>query len=143
MTTVAQPSVGSRVRLPTDLTEETIMNSNVNTASRAFLTVSRATLLACAWIAATALADDGARTETVRFQDLNTDTSAGVQALYGRIHSAAERVCSQSDPLLQAAVSACVRKAVGTAIENLSLPQLTAYYRMKSGDRTQPITANR
>lgn len=52
-------------------------------------------------MAATALADDGVRTETVKFQDLNTDTAAGVQALYGRIHSAAQRVCSQSEPLLR------------------------------------------
>jgi UrcA family protein len=119
------------------------MNSNVNTATRALLTVSRATLLACAWVAATALADEAVRTETVKFQDLNMDTPAGVQALYGRIHSAAARVCSQSDPLLQAGVSACVRKAVSTAIGKLSLPQLTAYYRLKSGDHTQPIIANR
>ena len=119
------------------------MNSNVNTASRAFLTASRATLLACAWVAATALADDGVRTETVKFQDLNTGTPAGVEALYGRIHSAARRVCSESDPLLQAAVSACMRKAVGSAIEKLNLPQLTAYYRVKTGDHAQPITASR
>jgi UrcA family protein len=36
------------------------------------------------------------RSETVKFQDLNVGTPAGVEALYGRIHSAAVRVCSPS-----------------------------------------------
>jgi UrcA family protein len=118
------------------------MNSNVQTANRIALAFPTAMLLACMWIASSAFAEEF-RTETVKFQDLNVDTPAGVQALYGRIHSAARRVCSESDPLLQVGSAACARKAEADAIASLKLPQLTAYYKMKIGDHTPPISASR
>jgi UrcA family protein len=76
-------------------------------------------------------------------QDLNVDTPAGVETLFGRIHSAAERVCSETDPLARVAASKCARKAEAGTIEKLNLPLLTAYYRMKNGGRTGMFTANR
>lgn len=121
------------------------MNSNIKTPNRIALTLSTAMLLTCVWAASSAFADEQVRSERVKFQDLNVDTPEGVQALYGRIHAAAKRVCSESDPVMQAAEIACARKAEGNAIEKLNLSQLTAYYKIKTktGDHTQPLVAAR
>ena len=118
------------------------MSSNITTASRMPLAFTTAMLLAFAVVPA-AHADEQVRAETVKFQDLNVDTPAGVQALYGRIHSAARRVCSDPDALQQIAARSCARKAEARAVSQLSLPQLTAYFQMKTGDQVQQLTANR
>jgi UrcA family protein len=125
------------------LTEEIIMSSNIKT--RIPLALATAMLLTCGWGASSAFADDEVRSERVKFQDLNVDAPEGVQALYGRIHAAAKRVCAESDPVLQSAEIACARKAEGNAIEKLNLSQLTAYYKIKTktGDHTQPLVAAR
>ena len=136
-----KPQFQAEVTLPTNPTEEIIMNASVK-IDRVVLAFSAAVLLACG-VVSSAYADDQVRSETVKFQDLNVDTPAGVQALYGRIHAAARRVCSEADPIQQIAANACAKKAEAKAVGNLSLTQLTAYYRMKTGDRTEPLTANR
>ena len=121
------------------------MNANIKTANRIPRTLSTAALLMCVCAFSGAFAGEQVRSEKVKFQDLNVDTPEGVQALYGRIHAAAKRVCSESDPVLQSAESACARKAEGNAIEKLNLSQLTAYYKIKTknGDHTQPLVATR
>ena len=119
------------------------MNANTKTANRIPRTLSTAMLLMCMCAFSGAFADEPVRSEKVKFQDLNVDTPEGVQALYGRIHSAAARVCSDSDPILRMAAALCAKKAEGDAIQKLNLPQLTAYYRIKTGDRTQPLVAAR
>jgi UrcA family protein len=88
-------------------------------------------------------AGEEVRTEQVRFPDLNVNTTAGVQALYKRIHRAAQHVCSETDPILRAGAAACVAKAEGKAIASLDLPQLTAYYNAKSGNRRELLSSNR
>jgi|ERR1017187_2056318 UrcA family protein len=118
------------------------MNSNAQTANRIALVVPTAMLLACAWVASSAFADEP-RTEVVKFQDLNVNTPAGVQALYGRIHSAAKRVCSESDPILKIGAAACAKKAEADAIQSARLPQLTAFYKMKMGDHAPLLSASR
>jgi UrcA family protein len=135
------PQIG--VKLTNYLTEEITMNSNVKTANRIPLAFSAAMLLACVWVVSPASAGEQLRSETVKFQDLNMNTPEGVQALYGRIHAAAWRVCASSDPIQQLGASDCARKAEAKAIETANLPQLTAFYRVKTGDRTQPLSANR
>jgi UrcA family protein len=125
------------------LNEEIIMNSNVKTANHVPRALSTAMLLTCVWAFSSASADEQVRSETVKFQDLNVNSSQGVKALYTRIHSAAGRVCSESDPILRIASAACARKAEADAIEKLSLPQLTAYYKSKNGDHTQSRIAAR
>ena len=119
------------------------MNSNIKTGSQAPLAVSLAVVLACVFGAASAFADDQVRAEAVKFQDLNVGTPAGVEALYGRIHAAAKRVCSESDKMRQTVAAACARKAETHAIEELNLQLLTAYHRAKTGGGTQPLSANR
>ena len=119
------------------------MRSNLQTINRAFLACSSAILLAGVLVTSNAHADEQVRAETVKFQDLNVDTSAGVEVLYRRIHSASKRVCSETDAVMQAAAISCTRNAEARAIEKVNLPSLTAYYRMKNGDRKEAIVAKR
>jgi UrcA family protein len=119
------------------------MNSNIKTDSWAPWAFSTAMVLACVLVVSKASAEDQVRTETVPFQDLNVDGSAGVKALYGRIHAAAQRVCSESDRMLQGRASACTKRAEAQAVERLDLPQLTAFYQIKTGGHMQALSANR
>jgi UrcA family protein len=117
----------------------------MNVKTRISSIIATAMLLASASGVPNAFADDQVRSEKVSFSDLNVDTREGVQALYTRIHSAAKRVCSQSDPVMRAAVPACIAKAEGNAIEKVNLAQLTAYYKIKNniGGHAQQLVAAR
>ena len=119
------------------------MKSNMKTHRRARLVLRTATLVAFGLVGSYAFADDQLRTETVKFQDLNVGTMSGAEALYGRIHLAANRVCSQAGRMQQARASACAEKAEGQAVGALNLPLLTMYYRTKTGDRARVLSANR
>jgi UrcA family protein len=140
---LAKPKSEAGSKLQINLTEEIIMNSNIKT--RIPFVLATAISLTWVWGASNAFADEQVRSERVKFQDLNVETPEGVQALYGRIHAAAKRVCSESDPVLRAGVSACISKADGNAIAKLNLPQLTAYYKIKTktSDHAQPLVAAR
>jgi UrcA family protein len=140
---LTKPKSEAEAKLPTTLTEEIIMNSNIKTPNRIALALSTATLLTCVWAASNAFADEQVRSETVKFQDLNVNTPEGAQALYGRIHAAAKRVCYVSDSVLEQASAACARKAEGDAIQKLNMSQLTAYYKIKTGGHTPLLVAAR
>ena len=112
----------------------------MKTANR--LVLSTAMLLASVWVVPGAFAEESVRSETVKFEDLNVDTPAGVQTLYSRIHAAARRVCEVPDPVMRLGAFKCVSKAEAKAIQTLSLPQLTAYYRQKTGNQS-PLIAQR
>ena len=118
------------------------MNSNVKTDNRTIRAYAIAMWLACALVASNAYADDQVRSETVKFADLNLGTPAGVEALYGRVHAAARRVCDQPAGG-QAGIRACMTKAESEAIGKVNVPLLTAFYQKKTGSHPQTITANR
>jgi UrcA family protein len=118
------------------------MNSNVKTDNRTIRAYAIAMSLACALVASNAYADDQVRSETVKFADLNLGTPAGVEALYGRVHAAARRVCEQPAGEL-GATRACMTKAESEAIGKVNVPLLTAFYQKKTGINPQTITANR
>jgi len=120
------------------------MGSKLKTLNRAFVAHSAAMLLAGVLFASNALADDPVRSETVKFQDLNVSSPAGVEVLYRRIHFAAKRVCAP--PAGWAApvgAATCTKDAEARAVAKVNLPQLTAYYQAKTGERTQTIAQNR
>ena len=119
------------------------MRSNVTTGGRAALAVQAAILAACVLVDYNAFADEHLRNGSVKFRDLNVETIAGVEVLYGRIHLAAHRVCSEADRMQQARASACAGNAEAKAIGALNLPLLTAYYRKKTGGRTPVLNAKR
>jgi UrcA family protein len=91
-------------------------------------------LLASVFVVSSAFAaepDGKVRIEDVKFQDLNLDTAAGVDALYKRIHAAAERVCAVSEQedlgaFAGRASAKCTKDAEARAIEEINLPALTA-----------------
>ena len=122
------------------------MNSNAKTNNRNVLACSASMLVARILLASDAFADDQiVRSVTVTYTDLNVDTTAGVQALYGRIHSAAKRVCLDSSRHLedQVAVDVCAERAEAQAIKKQNLPTLTAYYQMKTSNHTTTRIATR
>ncbi len=104
-----------------------------------------AMLLMTAWGTSSAIADEQVRSEKVKFSDLNVESAEGAKVLYGRIHAAAKRVCSERDPIMQPAEIACTAKAEADAIGKLNLAQLSEYYqnKNKNGDRTQRLVAAR
>jgi hypothetical protein len=59
-----------------------------------------------------------------------------VEALYGRIHAAARRVCEQPAGEL-AATRACMTKAESQAIGKVNVPLLTAFYQKKTRSHPQ------
>lgn len=81
---------------------------------------------------APARADAGleARSETVKFADLNPGTPGGSAVLFRRLQAAALRVCRDLDSRELAMLephTACVRTAMRTAIVHIDEPALTAY----------------
>jgi UrcA family protein len=92
-------------------------------------------LLACAFAVSSAFAvepDGEVRLEHVKFQDLNLDTAAGVDALYKRIHAAAQRVCATPaqeylGSFANRDFAKCTKDAEARAIEKINLPALTEF----------------
>jgi UrcA family protein len=118
------------------------MNSNVKSNNRNNIRgLAAAAWLACASVAFSAHAGDD-RSETVKFADLNVDTQAGAETLYGRIHAAARRVCELPAGEM-AGVRRCMNKAESEAIGKVNSPLLTAFYQQKTGNKPQTITASR
>jgi UrcA family protein len=117
------------------------MKTDVKIFSRPVLGYAAALLLACGLVASNAHAND-ARSETVKFADLNLGSAEGVAALYGRIHSAAKRVCEQPAGEL-AAVRGCVTKTEAEAVGKVNVPSLTAFYQAKNGTPSKTIIATR
>jgi UrcA family protein len=94
-----------------------------------------AMLLACVFLLSSALAaepEGQVRREDVKFQDLNLDTAAGVDALYKRIHAAAQRVCAVHAQEYLGSFSGrasanCTKDAEARAIKEINLPALTLF----------------
>jgi UrcA family protein len=95
-----------------------------------------AALTACLIVGASASATayaaapaDGSRSVRVNYRDLNLETEQGTAALYGRIVSAAHRVCAASDirNLVEvAAAHACEAQAIEHAVRAVNSPRLAA-----------------
>lgn len=118
------------------------MNSNIKTANRTILACAVAMALATVLVVSNAHAGEQARSETVKFADLDLSTAAGVETLYGRIHKAAGHVCNEPSQELREYL-ACVTKAESEAVGKVNLPMLTAIYQKKTGKSPATLTANR
>ena len=117
------------------------MNSNVKTA-KGIAAYAVAMALATVLVASNANAGEQTRSATVKFADLNLDTSAGAEALYGRIHSAARRICFEPIQTYRDYTD-CVAKSESEAIAKVNAPLLTAVYQKKTGNTPAALTANR
>lgn len=71
--------------------------------------------------------DEQPRQSVVHYADLNLDSDAGTQALYGRITGAARKVCADSDRsyLSSKVRHACVADATARAVLQIDSPRLT------------------
>jgi UrcA family protein len=70
-------------------------------------------------------------TRTVSFADLDLTNSKGVATLYGRIKSAADKVCESSEPTsLQtlAYVRSCTKRAIAQAVRDVNSFGLTTFH---------------
>ena len=116
------------------------MSSNLETCCRPFLASATAIALGCVLAASNAFAADQIRSETVKYADLKVDTTAGAEALYTRIHSAARRVCGYDATSVQgpSVWQHCVRPTVDAAVVKVNNPLLTALH---TGRKPAPATA--
>jgi UrcA family protein len=73
---------------------------------------------------------------TVRYTDLDLNTPAGVEALYGRLRAASRAVCNVDErrPLAEVmAAKSCYLQVLGAAVDDAKLPTLTALHRAGNG----------
>jgi UrcA family protein len=138
---VTQSQIRWRKEIANYPIKETVMKSSVKTVSRPIFGYAAAVWLACGLVTSNAHAGD-ARSETVKFADLDLSSQEGVEALYGRIHAAARHVCDQPAGELPG-VGRCMSKAEAEAISKVNLASLTAFYQKKTGTAPKTITANR
>jgi UrcA family protein len=78
-----------------------------------------------------------APTRTVRYGDLNLNTSAGISVLYKRIRYAAEEVCGDAKwrgLAAAAAAKACVDHAVYVSVRSVNNANLTKEYESHIGN---------
>jgi UrcA family protein len=73
----------------------------------------------------------------VVFSDLNLSTPAGIDALYGRIKTAAARYCEPAQAVTGTRLSArydrCVKDAIATTVQKVNTPGLTALHATRTG----------
>jgi UrcA family protein len=104
-------------------------------------------LCASMLIGASAFADmsiNPAPAETVKFQELNLNSPAGVAVLYARIHAAALRVCTSGSRDLSRyrEEKICVKDAEARAVKDVGVDSLTAYFETKSGRKPAAFASN-
>ena len=83
-----------------------------------------------------AAAGDNPPQRVVQYGDLNLENAKGVQALYGRLNSAARVVCAPQVNLghyQRAEARACAKKAVQDAVRDVNNANLTAYHLERTG----------
>jgi len=72
----------------------------------------------------------------VKYADLDVSTSKGAVALYGRIHGAADDVCSRMYTSTEAyrwRKNACLQKVIADAVTRVNEPALSAVFASKYG----------
>jgi UrcA family protein len=107
-----------------------IMNTNIQTTFRAAAFLLCGAMTVCGLQATARAADEGPLPkETVSYADLDLSKPAGAKTLYGRIVSAARRVCNANgyrdlERINKAQV--CTDHAIDTAVKEVGSPQLSA-----------------
>jgi len=81
----------------------------------------------------------------VKYADLDPSTSQGADALYVRIHHAAENVCWRmydSIEVYKANKDACMKKAIADAVTKVNQPSLSAVFASKYGVSAPVVLAS-
>jgi UrcA family protein len=111
------------------------MNTTIRTKIYTAISCLMGTAALCTALSTSVEAEDAPH-KTVRFNDLDITKSDGAKVLYSRIRAAARDVCEMStgsDPILRAAISRCIDKAVDKAVRDVNAPMLT-YLRFGTSD---------
>jgi UrcA family protein len=114
------------------------MKTDTNNDAKLFARFAGLVLIGCAFAVAKLFAAEPAPAATVKYQDLNLNDSAGVAALYRRIHSASRHVCGLDEVGHQSLAERstkerCAREAESKAVNDVHSGALSAYYQMKLG----------
>jgi UrcA family protein len=122
---------GSRLKLqPTATTKRENAMKNLTTCIAVALISTSAFNIARA-DAAGADAPGDARSQTVRFADLNINDSSGAERLYRRLGVAANNVCRGLEPgrslALVTPYRACIHSALSKAVADVGNPTVLAY----------------
>jgi UrcA family protein len=81
-------------------------------------------------------------TKVVNYADLNLNTAAGAQSLYGRLRAAAAVVCKQHEGRTLQAMSrqrACIDQAIAGAVKQIDSTTVTAYHLARTGKAERPV----
>jgi UrcA family protein len=106
-----------------------LRRARISTAAVLMLTVMPSLFLTD--FAAAAVGSDAAASVTVRYHDLNLNSSEGIATLYGRIRGAANEVCrslESRDLTLRSLRNECFNHAVANAVNAVHNPTLSAYH---------------
>ncbi len=113
------------------------MNTTTSSPLRGLIAAAIFSAVASAFTAVSAAADSTDVPQVVvKYADLNVSNPQGAAALYGRIRSAAERVCPRFERFNLASkerMDACVHKAIMDAVTTVNQPALFAEYNAKNG----------
>jgi UrcA family protein len=117
------------------LVKETTMNTSTSTFLRTLVAGAILSALASGVALASSFATVTAPPQlVVKFADLDISTPQGATALYGRIRSAAVKVCWPSrDNASDQVNTACLQKAIADAVTTVNRPALSAVYEAKYG----------
>jgi UrcA family protein len=117
------------------------METDMNTiTSKSFRTLAAGAILSALALsfAAVSSAEEEATPPQVivKFVDLDLSKSPGAVALYGRLHGAAEDVCSRmyaSTEAYRRYRNACLRKVIADAVNRVNEPTLSAVFASQYG----------
>ena len=111
--------------------------TTTSTRLRGLIAMAIVGAVATSFTAVSAAADStAAPTVIVKYEDLNTSNAQGAGVLYGRIRTAAEKVCrsfDERDLAFKKLQSDCVEKAIEGAVSTVNQPALSAIYNARHG----------
>ena len=119
---------------------------NTHAEDKRFIRCASALLIASTLYCASLFAAEPTASETVRFQDLNLNSAAGIEALYARIHAGARRVCgvdhNERSLTMRSIEQACAAQAQLRAVNEVHSEALSTYVQMKLGRPNAVIALN-
>jgi UrcA family protein len=121
------------------------MNTKLKSFSTSFDTAAAAAILFGILATGSAILGESLQArQTIKFQDSNLTTPAGVATLYSDIQSAAQRVCTAGQMHLTRSdqVNTCAQGAEARAVKKANVEALTAYAQMESKAPVATLAAN-